>query len=153
MKQDQSSFKSCSMGCLMMLFMGFLFIFVVKTCDGDGDTDSVDSSSIEHVKLQDPMESKAVAMARQIVIVNLHTSSDVDFSEEEVFSIGDNAYDVLGHYTLNGEEHKYDLRLHYKGGEWTAISNWEWSRLQLMRVGATDLDEDLHGTWTDDVSF
>ena len=62
-------------------------------------------------------------------------------------------YDVLGHYTLNGEEHKYDLRLHYKGGEWTAISNWEWSRLQLMRVGATDLDEDLHGTWTDDVSF
>lgn len=151
MKQNKSSFKTCVKGTLMILSLGFFLIFVAKTCIGD--TDSVDSSSIEHVKLQDPMETKAITMARQIVTVNLHTSSDVDFSEEEVFSIGDNAYDVLGHYTLNGEEHKYDLRLHYKGGEWTAISNWEWSRLQLMRVGATDLDEDLHGTWTDDISF
>lgn len=151
MKQNKSSFKSCSMGCLMILLMGFLFILAVKTCDSD--TDSVDPSSTEQVTSQDPMLTKAITMARQIVIVNLHTSSDVDFSNEDAFSIGDNAYDVLGHYTIDGEEHKFDLRLHYKGGEWTAISNWEWSRLQLMRVGATDLDEDLHGTWTDDVGF
>ena len=151
MKQNESSFKSCSMGCLMILLMGFLFIFAVKTCDGD--TDSVDPSSTEQVTSQDPMRTKAITIAEQIVRVNLHTSSDIDFSDEDAFSIGNNAYNVLGHYTIDGEEHKFDLRLHYKGGEWTAISNWEWSRLQLMRVGTTDLDEDLHGTWTDDVSF
>ena len=117
--------------------MGFLFIFAVKTCDGD--TNYEDPSSTEQVTSQDPMQTKAITMARQIVKVNLHTSSDVDFSEEEAFSIGDNAYDVLGHYTLNGEEHKYDLRLHYKGGEWTAISNWEWSRVQIFRVGSSHL--------------
>lgn len=146
MKQNESSFKGCSMGCLMILLVGSLFIFAVKTCDSD----SVNSSSTEQVTYQDPMLTKAITMARQIVKANLHTSSDVDFSEEDAFSIGDNAYDVVGHYTVNGEEHKYDLRLHYIGGEWTTISNWEWSRLQLMRVGATDLDEDLHGTWTND---
>ena len=151
MKQNEPSFKSCSMGCLMILLMGFLFIFAVKTCDSD--TDSVDPSSTEQVTSQDPMRTKAITMSEQIVRVNLHTSSDIDFSDEDAFSIGNNAYNVLGHYTIDGEEHKYDLRLHYKGGEWTTISNWEWSRLQLMRVGATDLDEDLHGTWTDDVSF
>lgn len=151
MKQNKSSFKTCFMGTLMILLVGFFLIFAVKTCGSD--TDPVNPSSTEQVTYQDPMLTKAIAMARQIVRVNLHTSSDVDFSDEDAFSIGDNAYDVLGHYTVDGEEHKFDLRLHYKGGEWTAISNWEWSRLQLMRVGATDLDEDLHGTWSNDVGF
>ena len=149
MKQNEPSFKSCSMGCLMILSLGLIFIFAVKTCDGD--IDSANPSSTEQVTNQDRMLTKAITTAEQIVKVNLHTSSNVDFSNEDAFSIGDNAYNVLGHYTVNGEEHKFNLRLHYKGGEWTAISNWEWSRLQLMRVGATDLNEDLHGTWDSDV--
>lgn len=128
--------------------MVLIFIFAVNTCDSDSDT--MNSDTIEQAVDHDPMRTKAITMAEQIVKVNLHTSSDVDFSSEDAFSIGDNAYNVFGHYTVNGEEHKFDLRLHYKGGEWTAISNWEWSRLQLMRVGATDLDEDLHGTWAND---
>lgn len=92
MKQNESSFKSCSMGCLMILLMGFLFIFAVKTCDGD--TDSVDPSSTEQVTSQDPMRTKAITIAEQIVRVNLHTSSDIDFSDEDAFSIGNNAYNV-----------------------------------------------------------
>ena len=104
MKQNESSFKSCSMGCLMILLMGFFFIFAVKTCDSD--TDSVDPSSTEQVTSQDPMRTKAITMAEQIVRVNLHTSSDIDFSDEDAFSIGNNAYNVLGHYTIDGEEHK-----------------------------------------------
>lgn len=136
------------MGCLTMLSIGLIFIFAVNMCDSNSDTTNSDAAG--QVTAQDPMQTKAITIARQIVKVNLHTSSDVDFSNEEVISIGDNAYDVWGRYTLDGEEHKFDLRLHYRGGEWTAISNWEWSRLQLMRVDATDLDEELYGTWTDD---
>lgn len=82
------------MGTLMILLVGFFLIFAVKTCDSD--TDPVNPSSTEQVTYQDPMLTKAIAMAKQIVRVNLHTSSDVDFSNEDAFSIGDNAYDVLG---------------------------------------------------------
>lgn len=149
MKQKEPSFKSCSMGCLMMLIIGLIFIFVVNMCDSDSNT--INSDTTEQVAGQDPMKTKAITIAEQIVKVNLHTSSDVDFSNEEFFIMGDNAYNVSGHYTVDGVEHKFDLRLHYKGGEWTSISNWEWSRLQLMRVGATDLDEDLHGAWATDI--
>lgn len=150
MKQEQTSPKGCMMGCLTLIIIGLVFFFMVNRCSNEPEA----SSTIQTEKYErDPMESKAITMAEQIVKVNLHTDSDVDFSEETALSIGDNAYDILGHYTLNGEEHKFDLRLHFKGGEWTAISNWEWSRLQLMRVGQTDLEEDLHGTWASDPGF
>ena len=55
MKQNQSSFKSCSMGCLMMLLMGFLFVLTVNSCDGD--TNPEDPSSTEQVTSQDPMRT------------------------------------------------------------------------------------------------
>lgn len=138
---------SCIVICVTILLLSLFFFFIVGGCSDDTETTSTELYTME----QTEVESRAITMARQIVKVNLHTSSDVDFSNEEIFNIGDNAYNVLGHYTVDGVEHKFDLRLHYKGGEWTSISNWEWSRLQLMRVGATDLDEDLHGTWTTDI--
>ena len=138
---------SCIVICVTVLLLSLFFFFIVGGCSDDTEATSTELYTTE----QTEVESRAITMARQIVKVNLHTSSDVDFSNEEIFIMGDNAYNVLGHYTVDGVEHKFDLRLHYKGGEWTSISNWEWSRLQLMRVGATDLDEDLHGTWTTDI--
>lgn len=138
---------SCIVICVTVLLLSLFFFFIVGGCSDDTETTSTELYTTE----QTEVESRAITMARQIVKVNLHTSSDVDFSNEEIFIMGDNAYNVLGHYTVDGVEHKFDLRLHYKGGEWESISNWEWSRLQLMRVGATDLDEDLHGTWTTDI--
>lgn len=143
MKKKTKTDTSLIVACLLMALLGF---FLITKCSDDTDI----SNPSQTEQSADPMETKAITMATQIVKVNLHTSSDVDFSNEEAISIGDNAYEVLGHYTIDGVEHKYDLRLHYKGGEWTAISNWEWSRLQLMRVGESDLDEDLHGTWKGD---
>ena len=32
MKQNKSSFKTCFMGTLMILLVGFFLIFAVKTC-------------------------------------------------------------------------------------------------------------------------
>lgn len=130
--------KGC-WGCLLVVIVAIAAFFIISKVTEEPSTGST--------------ENKAAAMAETIVKVNLHTNADVDFSQVESHEIGVDAYDVLGHYTLNGEEHKFDLRLHYKGGEWDEISNWEWSRLQLMRVGQTDLDEDLHGTWTEDTGI
>lgn len=140
-KKKKQSGTSLVVACLIILLFG---IFLITKCSDDTEP------NVNTEQSEDAMETKAITMATQIVKVNLHTTSDVDFSNEEAISIGDNAYNVFGHYTVDGVEHKFDLRLHYIGGEWSVISNWEWSRLQLMRVGETDLDEDLHGTWTGD---
>lgn len=130
--------KGC-WGCLFVIVAAIAAFFIISKCEEEPATGST--------------KNKAAAMAETIVKINLHTSSDVDFSQVESYDIGPDAYDVLGHYTLDGVEHKFDLRLHYKGGEWDLVSNWEWSRLQLMRVGQSDLDEDLHGTWAEDPSI
>ena len=67
---------SCIVICVTILLLSLFFFFIVGGCSDDTETTSTELYTTE----QTEVESRAITMARQIVKVNLHTSSDVDFS-------------------------------------------------------------------------
>jgi hypothetical protein len=108
--------KANEFGCVPIIIITVIIIFLLKTCSGGcGSFGS--------------MDSKAQVMAKDFVKSGLISPASADVSVESETDLGNNEFMVSGYVdSENGFganiRKNFKVKLRYTGGEWTEMSSW-----------------------------
>lgn len=89
---------------------------------------------------------QATKIGQQIVERVEPLAKDISQLQAEILTDESDAFYVQGHFWFEGNEYKFGVPIHFISGDVSVCSNWEWAKMEIVKVGTAELYE-RRGSW------